>query len=360
MLMRPLLILSNEQTAARDRIFDFLRGREQVFTTHGLAGVGKSTLLATVASVVPEAHVCAPTGKAAHVLRQKMGRDACTIHSLFYRLTSRSIDPQTRRRLLRFAKIHVPGALRGEVVLIDEASMISEWMARDLIASGAKLVLFGDPGQLVPIKGRQFFTDPNVTLTEVHRQAKKSAIIRQAHAVRRTGRYAADGPDFQLGDQPDEADYMAADTIITSLRKTRQKVNDKKRQLLGFAADTPQAGETVLCLQNAPEFGAFNGGTYRTLAPYNPKTGRMVVEVDGAEMVIPGCAFTRDDPSEDESRSTTFTFGYALTCHKAQGSEWGNVLIVDEYQGPAASARKHWLYTAITRASKGVLVVARP
>ena len=354
-------LLSAEQATARDQILDFLDGSEQVLTLGGLAGTGKTTLLASVAAVVPEALVCAPTGKAAHVLRQKTHRtDACTIHSLFYKLIDKDTDPRTGRRLLRFARIHIPGALTGETVLIDEASMVDRWMMRDLIASGARIVPFGDPGQLPPVHGAQYFTRPDITLRTIHRQALDSAIIRQAHEARKTGWYEADGEDFQVARRPTNDDYLVSNAIITWKRPTRQSVNEIKRQLLGFHRPYPQTGETVLCLQNAPMFGVFNGGTYTTLAPFNDKTGCMVLDVDGHEIIIPNCAFTpKDDPIDDDTLTTTFSFGYALTAHKAQGSEYPAVCVIDECPS-FRPERKQWIYTALTRASDCVLVVQKP
>jgi exodeoxyribonuclease V len=185
----------------------------------------------------------------------------------------------------------------------------------------------------------------------------QSAIIRQAHAVRATGVYEGDGPEFQTARRPLDDDYLCSDTIITWRRSTRQQVNVIKRGLLGFHGAYPQTGERVLCLQNAPAYGVFNGGCYTTLAPFDPETGTMVVEVDGQELIIPNCEFTtKDDPSEDDTKTTTFSFGYALTCHKAQGSEFDNVMVIDELP----TDRRRWMYTALTRAAQAVLVVQQP
>ena len=352
--------LSAEQAAARDQILAFSDSDERILTPGGLAGAGKTALLAAVAHIIPKAHVCAPTGKAAHVLRQKMHRhDASPIHALFYKLIDKDVDPETNRRQLRFVRIHVPGALRGKLVLIDEASMIDRWMMQDLIASGAKIVLFGDVGQLPPVHGTQYFANPDITLRQIHRQALGSAIIRPAHEARNTGWYEADDPAFQTARRPYDEDYVGSVAIIGGQCTTRQKVNACKHRVLGFRNAYPQDYETVLRLQNAPAYGVLNGGKYTTLAPFDAETSAMVVEADGPESIIPSCAFaTRDDPSEDEDRSTTFSLGYSLTCHKSQCSEFSAARVLDEFPsiGPE---RERWIYTALTRAANCVLVVQR-
>jgi exodeoxyribonuclease V len=359
-LDRILPQLTGEQDHGLDLMAEFLESDKQVFSIGGYAGVGKSVLLATAANIMPDALCCAPTGKAACVLRSKLRRsDVDTIHATIYRLVGKSVDPKTMKRLLHFNRLHFPGALRDETLMIDEASMIDQRMARDLIATGAKIALFGDVGQLPPVNGKQYLVRPDYTLQTIHRQALGSAIIRQAHNVRRTGRYEPDGPDFQVRCATDD-DYLVSSIIITFFRKTRWQVNNRMRQLLGFTrVGYPQAGEQILCLMNAPLYGVYNGGVYTTVAPYSEGTKTMVVDVDGHAVEIPFCGFTTgDDLIDDEGLTTTFSFGYAVTGHKSQGSEWENVLVVDEC--PRWVDRRRWRYTAFTRATSCVLVARAP
>src|SRR5262249_20402775 len=111
--------------------------RGSTFALHGLAGTGKTTVAAHVALSRPRSILCAPTAKAASVLREKTGADASTIHSAFYHFVREEDDEtegaQPRRRLI-FRPKYKPGELRGELALLDECSMVGSQMARDIMA----------------------------------------------------------------------------------------------------------------------------------------------------------------------------------------------------------------------------------
>jgi exodeoxyribonuclease V len=345
--------LSDDQSEALDEIERTIWGNRQTCVVHGLAGTGKTHLLAEVARRYPGALAIAPTGKAAHVLRQRIRRNASTIHGLFYRLVEQIVDERTGRTRLVFQKVHEVGALSGKIVLVDEVSMVPAPIARDLMDSGAKTIAFGDPGQLPPVQGTTYFDEPDAVLRHIHRQAAGSRIIRQAHAVRAGGFYRDDGPEFRVEREAEDEDIYDADVILCHLRDTRHRINEHKRRLLGFRGQYPVRGEPILCHANNTELGVWNGGVYPTIA-YNPHRNTIVIDVDGDEIEVTNCRFGEfDDPINGHP---TFSFAYALTVHKAQGSEWENVLVVDEYQ-TYPETRRRWLYTAITRASQHVLMV---
>jgi len=327
-----------------------------VFNLHGLAGTGKTTVLRHIAAQYKHAVLCSLTGKAASVLRRRSGLQACTLHSFFYRLIVANKDARGRD-VLHFERQHGDGQLTADLVLLDESSMIGDEIGRDLLATGAKVIACGDPGQLPPVKGQQFFSQPDVTLTHIHRQALESPIIRQAHAVRRGGLYAADGPCFRVANDGTDDDLRNADTVLCWRNRTRDYMNAKCRRVRGLWPPTPQREEPVVCLKNAPQFGVFNGATYTLLKPFLQGDTAIVVDVDGEPVEIPRITF-RGIPSalpDDTEATTLFDFGYAMTVHKAQGSEWDSVVLVDEYR--RTEQRQAWLYTGITRAAVRILVV---
>ena len=264
------MILTLEQERAAEAIRRFITDDNQTLVLHGLAGTGKTTVLTAIANEYPDAKLCAFTGKAASVLRAKSGLKACTVHSLFYRLVDKGTDEKTGKRILYFQRVHAEGAMRGKVILLDECSMIDAKTANDLIQSGAKIVAVGDPGQLPPVHGATFFNRPDITLTQIHRQALESPIIRQAHAVRDGGAYQPDTADFQIVRKASDEQMMAADTILCWRNVTRHKVNARMRSLLGYNLPYPQAGEPVLCLKNAHRYGIFNGVTYELAHNFEP------------------------------------------------------------------------------------------
>jgi exodeoxyribonuclease-5 len=287
------MTLTDEQEMAATAIRNFIGGDTdgQTLVCHGVAGTGKTTLLTAIANEFPEAKLCAFTGKAAAVLRSKSGLPAQTVHSLFYRLVSKGVDEKTGKRWLYFQRIHAAGAMSGQIILLDECSMIDQKTARDLLQSGAKIVAVGDPGQLSPVHGVSFFNDPDVTLSTIHRQALDSAVLRQAHAMRQTGRYQADGDDFEVVRSASDEQMMTVDTILCWRNATRHAINAKMRKLLGYNLPYPMAGETVLCLKNSHQHGIFNGVTYELARAFEPDDDSIHLLIDGVEVEVPESIF---------------------------------------------------------------------
>jgi exodeoxyribonuclease V len=355
-----IITLNDEQEAAAGLIFEYLgAARMRPTVLHGLAGTGKTTVLSEVARDVPQAILCTLTGKAASVLRRKTGLMASTIHAAFYKLVDKTNDRLGREKL-HFEPTYGRGSLADKIVLIDECSMINHGLAADIMRTGAKIVACGDPGQLAPVEGQRFFNEPDIILETIHRQAMESPIIRQAHAVRHDRIYKDDG-DFRfikrgLTDQ----EIFSADVILCYTNDTRRVANAHARAVRGFWQSWPQPGEPVMCLKNAPAFGVFNGAVYALEVPFVEGDTSIQIDVDGVSTVIPWVHFAglkNCVPAHVEA-TTGFDFGYAMTVHKAQGSEWPNVVLIDEYH--KAIERREWLYTAITRASERITVTQYP
>ena len=167
---------SAEQSAALDTVGRWLRaGEPQVFRLFGYAGVGKTTLARHVAEAAQgEAAFAAFTGKAALVMRSKGCAGASTIHALIYRASEGEEGAPT------FTLNHDGPASRAGLIVIDECSMVDAELGRDLLSFGKPILVLGDPAQLPPVKGGGFFTEaePDVMLTEIHRQAENDPIIR--------------------------------------------------------------------------------------------------------------------------------------------------------------------------------------
>lgn len=349
--------LTVEQAQAAAEAREAIRHR-QVFTLHGLAGTGKTTVLAHIARNDNDAMLVTLTGKAASVLRRKTNLDAQTIHSAFYRLREKKVV--NGRADLKWDRAHDDEALSGSIVLVDECSMVSESMARDLLATGARIIACGDPGQLPPVNGAQFFARADATLRQIHRQAEESPIIRQAHRVRNGEPYSADGEAFEVirGAEVTTERLLAADVILCWTNRTRQAANAEARKARGLSLfPHPQRGEPVICLKNVAELGLFNGATYTLQEPFVEGSSTIQIDVDGRTVKVPRVTFAgmKSGLPPNEEALTSFDFGYALTVHKAQGSEWRSVMLVDEYN--KTEQRREWLYTGITRASERLVIV---
>lgn len=361
-MIQSKVVLNDEQERAVYMAFEYLVAqRMRPFVGHGLAGTGKTTVLAEIAREVPHAIICTLTGKAASVLRRKTGLNVCTIHAAFYKLQEIERDKQGRKKL-HFDTVHARGELSGKIVLIDECSMISHQMAMDIINTGAKIIAFGDPGQLPPIHGKPFFDVPDIVLETIHRQALESPIIRQAHAVRHDRTYMEDGNEFQVLKRPlTDQEILDADVILCYTNPTRQVINAHVRMVRGIDAKWPRKGEPVMCLKNAALYGVFNGAVYTLLRDFDEGDTSIMVDVDGVFVHIPMVFFEDLLPRaipDGLDATTSFGFGYAMTVHKAMGSEWPNVILVDECF--KIEVRREWLYTGITRAAERMIVSKVP
>lgn len=359
---------SLQQDAALSAVARWLQaGTPQVFRLFGYAGTGKTTLARHIAEAVDgEVVFAAYTGKAALVLRNKGCTDAQTIHSLIYR--SRGVDEESPV----FALNRDSQAAKAKLIVIDECSMVDEELGRDLLSFGTPVLVLGDPAQLPPVKGGGFFTEqePDVMLTEVHRQAADNPIVRMSMIVREGGRldHGDYGPSRVIRrDQINPEIVMGADQVLVGMNKTRRNYNARIRQLMGHAETNPVAGEKLVCLRNDKSKGLLNGGSWIVQEIKTSKKGLVTMRVTpeddaGGKVVKVSVLPNFFDGTEDEipwelrKHTDEFTFGYALTVHKAQGSQWNNVVLFDE-SFAFRDTRERWLYTAITRAAETLTVV---
>lgn len=355
---RPVVELTEEQQELSAEIDSFIADpfRGDVFHYDGLAGTGKTVILAQVAQRNANCQMCALSGKAASILRAKTGLPANTIHSLFYKLI-RSRDLENGKQIMEWRSVFGGGILRDQIILIDEKSMVSREIRRDILNTGARIVAAGDPGQLKPVNGTQGFEDPNFTLRHIHRQALDSAIIRQAYRVRSGQPYVNDGPDFQVVDSLPKDALAAADMVLVWKNTTRVEITRIIRKIRGFAGQLPQPGEPVMCLRNCPDYGLYNGVTYTLLEPFENGHNIIHIEMDGEKLSVPLVYFEGipNAVPAGAKAQTHFTFAYAMTVHKAQGSEADSVVLIDEYSMP--EDRESWIYTGITRAAKRITVM---
>lgn len=371
---------SPQQDDALKSVSRWLRdGRTPLFRLFGYAGTGKTTLARHFAEDVGgEVQFAAFTGKAAQVLRSKGAANARTIHSLIYRPKGEEAveDEATGKTSMTptFTLNRQSPIAKAKLIIVDECSMVDEQLGRDLMSFGTPILVLGDPGQLPPISGGGFFTDhePDHLLTEIHRQARDNPIIRLAMDVR-------EGREFMIGDYGttqviSKSDVtqdlvLDADQVLVGTNRTRRRYNQRLRELKGFTADIPQAGDKLVCLRNDPAKGLLNGSLWKVMtssketikpginlliAPEDDEPGRSVSKIKLLKQ-----QFEDPDteiPWQTKKRYDDFDFGYALTVHKAQGSQWNNVVLFDESYA-FKDMRQRWLYTAVTRAAERLTVV---
>jgi ATP-dependent exoDNAse (exonuclease V) alpha subunit len=315
------------------------------------------------------------TGKAALVLQRKGCTDASTIHSMIYRCFEVTDTDAAGRETSRivYGLNPLSEVMSARLVIIDECSMVDERLGSDLLSFGTKVLVLGDPAQLPPVRGEGFFTAcaPDIMLTEIHRQAAGNPIIRMSMDVREGRRLAlgrhGDSRVIGMRDlaEGDEAD---ADQVLVGLNRTRRVINARVRKRLGFDPDYPEVGDKLVCLKNNREKGLLNGGlwTIDAIESFDEDGVKLRVASLDDEKRGPVRVYVRREFFEGteerltptDLRSTDqFTYGYALTVHKSQGSQWDNVLLFDESRSFRQDAARH-LYTALTRAAEQITVVA--
>jgi len=343
------------------------RGRASIFRLFGYAGTGTTTLVKHIAEDVDgKVLFAAFTGKAACVMRSKGCHSASTIHSLIYR--ARESGEETPS----FELWNDAPASKAKLIIIDECSMVDAELARDLMSFGVPLLVLGDPAQLPPISGGGFFTDaePDAMLTEVHRQAQDDPIVRLSMEIRAgnpltQGQYGE--TQVVRRDALDPKRVLDADQVLVGRNVTRRAYNARLRERRGFADALPMAGDKLVCLRNNRRKGLFNGGLW--MVKERPKPRRQIIRMhlkpdeDLGERVIkvsvrPECFTGAIEEFDWPQRKAydEFDFGYVLTVHKAQGSQWDDVVLFDE-SGAFPDNRDRWLYTGVTRAAKRLTIV---
>lgn len=369
-----------QQDEALKAVSQWLKdGKTPVFRLFGYAGTGKTTLARYFAEHVDgDVLFAAFTGKAAQVLRSRGASNARTIHSLIYRPKGEEEveDEVTGKTSVTpmFSINRQSPLAKAALIVIDECSMVDEALGRDLMSFGRPILVLGDPGQLPPVSGGGFFTDhePDFLLTEIHRQARDNPIIQLAMRVR-------EGQDLAYGDygaakviskrDVTQELVLDADQVLVGTNRTRRRYNQRLRELKGFNAAYPQSGDKLVCLRNDPAKGLLNGSLWQVMSSSREtvKPGINLLirpeddDMDRGSAKIKLLKAVFEDPEgeipwQTRRRYDEFDYGYALTVHKAQGSQWNNVVLFDE-SFAFRDSRERWLYTAVTRAAETLTIV---
>ncbi len=387
-------VLSHDQKSALDHILEWYRNDRQSMqyvTLGGYAGTGKTTLIAVMRR---EFHKIDPglkvgfvsfTGKAARVLQTKIKEEGVlyrqdsvgTIHSLIYtpilNAKEEIIGWKTKDEIDR------------NLIIVDEGSMVDATIWEHLISYRVPMIVVGDHGQLPPIKGNfTLMQSPHVRLEEIHRQAKKNPIIALSITARQTGEIAVGrygdkvvkygGENSETGEVMQEmlANYQSESLILCGYNKTRKKLNAHIRAALGFETLAPEVGDRVICLRNNHKAKIYNGmlGTITKIMKMSERAYSADIDIDGENETYSGLiatdqfnADTALNFTEDRSRYhgiDLFDFGYALTVHKAQGSQAKRVILFEErFARMTDDEWSRWLYTAVTRAEEELYIFPR-
>ena len=374
------------------------QNREKYTCISGYAGSGKSTLVKFIVQSLPgidpekDVVYATFTGKAAQVLLKKGNKNVSTLHKLLYESLPRPDGTWYRKPVER---------IPYKIVVIDEVSMVPDSMIQQLFRYSCYVIALGDPFQLPPVTkddANTLLDKPHVFLNEIMRQAQESEIIRVSMDIREGKDLSLfDGKEVKVFDKSQfTTDMMLwADQVLVGTNATRINLNNTMRDMLGRTGG-PQEGDKVICLKNEWDIMADNydplvNGTigflknpYSTYVTFPRYLGGHRFDVLQSDFVTDGGA-TFTDLNMDKKMIMTgdkccdwktayaigrnqahkyklpkeFTYGYAITCHKSQGSQWDKVLIVEEKFPFDKTEHARWLYTAVTRAAEKAVIIRK-
>jgi len=392
------MILTRKQSEGLLIAIDRYNARKKYTVISGYAGSGKSTLVRFIIEAldVDEDDVCycAFTGKAAEVLRKKGNKNACTLHRLLYE----SI-PKPEGGFFRKPK----PVLDYKVIVVDEVSMAPKSLIDLLFKYNIYAICLGDPGQLPPIdkdEDNHLLDHPHIFLDEIMRQAQESEIIQLTMKIRNNKPINYfDGKEVKIipYSQLNTGILQWGDQILTATNATRQAINTQMRQLLNYP-NHPVDGDKMICLRNYWEDFSDDGDplingtigilknsfqTWREI-PRFVKSNIKKFDILMGDLSIPDTSDVYNLVDMDYKMILTgnkccdwklsyklgklrfrygdivpkeFTYAYAVTVHKAQGSEWNNVVVLEENFPFDKIEHARWLYTACTRASEKLVLV---
>lgn len=393
--------LTKKQAEGLKLAIDRYRNHERYTVIAGYAGSGKSTLIKFIVAALgqeginPDLDVayCAFTGKACQVLINKGNPNAVTAHKLLYEAKPK------KDGTFFFVKKDI---IEYKIVIVDECSMLPRSMVETLLShTGIYVIFCGDPGQLPPInkdEDNHLLDNPHIFLDEIMRQAQDSGIIRLSMLIREgkliDGFKSEDAlvlPKTSLN----TGMLQWNDQILCATNKMRNALNQQCRELRGFTKPIEE-NEKVICLANrwetvSKQGNALTNGCTGTLTnifeqswhyPWYLKVkNNQIPLITGTFTTFEGDCFGNlefdkellltgnkylSPMQEYQIRKNEkisylipyeLAYGYAITCHKAQGSSWPKVLVIEESFPFEREEHKRWLYTAVTRSEQRAVLV---
>lgn len=398
--------LNEKQKQGLEIAIDRYLRKERCTIISGFAGTGKSTLVKFIISALafegagidPEKDVVYTsfTGKATQVLAKKGNKNTSTLHKLLF-----ISHPKPDGTYTRIPVTTIP----YKIVVVDEISMVPNSLMKRLASYNVHVIGLGDPFQLPPINKNEdnhLLDNPHIFLDEIMRQEEDSEIIDLSMKIRNGEPIDYfKGKNIQIIKRSELTTGMLqwADQILVATNDTRKAINNQMRELLGHQGD-PEDGDKVICYRNYWEDECQGGsalvngtigyiknsyGSFVSIPGFLNKAdyGKMknletlncdFIEENGEEypglimdkhMILTGEKSldwkTEYAISQNKNYKHLlpyeFTYGYAITTHRAQGSEWDKVLVIEEKFPFNKEEHARWLYTAITRAADKLVLV---
>lgn len=405
--------LNEDDTDKRNPFTNKKPKSRNIVCLDGYAGTGKSFLIKYILDTYKDQlafQVVTFTNKAANVLREK-GLVASTIHKFLYTLDDEEFDNKKGKSKLKF-KVNLDAKFTNDNgkprwIIVDEAGMVNDIIKKDIEALGVSVLYVGDSFQNPPVSdgdkssASKIFSDKNAThfkMTEVQRY--DGPILAMSIAIRNDEKipYHSTSTTARYKTIPNDNVLLAADIVIAGTNKTKTHINNKIRFLkynIPNVLHSPLPNERIVINKNNADLKLVNSDiltitTNDYKAPLNyfheqEQPDYILTDDDGKEYTAK-LVFTdyldsdqlfrfrqhvyqtynkkfnlnSSDLDLDEllkiNPFVECSFAYCLTCHKAQGSEYDKVLVVDQ-SFVFKDFAKNWLYTAITRAKDKLIIV---
>jgi exodeoxyribonuclease V len=411
------ITLSDDQEAAYKVMAKWLanggivhpkQNSEQLLTFAGFAGTGKTTVTSILAKEFGTAirfAFCALSGRAASILGTKLrnngitfgdgGHYCGTIHRLIYKPIE-----DAKGEVVYWAK---NPKLDYDVIVLDEASMISEEIFKDLSSYGIDILAVGDHGQLPPIEGKfSLMQDPILRLEKIHRQAQDNPIIQLSMVVRETGKIPpslAKNEHISIIPKAQSIDYLKQVykdkkdpedlldyAVLCYMNATRVRINTMIRNILfGHISKIPLSNDLLICLKNVvksnsrqmPLYNGYRGYFESGVKEINKNfwSAKLNFPYESVRVNVNNICkhqfgFSKTFSSFSELANfgmeirhwsevgLLFDYGYAVTVHKMQGSQLNNIILFNERPAPVSEdTYRRWIYSGVTRAINNLTII---
>lgn len=391
------MILTDKQEQAVKIAVQRYKDGEKYTIISGYAGSGKTVAIKHIIEALPKINpekdvvYTAYTGKAAQVLFKKGNKNVSTLHKLLF-----ESKPLPNGKFIRKPVSSIP----YKIVVVDEVSMPDSDLMKRLFSYNVHIICCGDPAQLPPVSknsSHHLLEHPHIFLDEIMRQSQESEIIRLTMDIREGKAIKPfKGKEINILNKSELNVAMLnwADQVICATNKTRHELNTLMRKKRGIESNIPVDGDKMICTRNYwnDSFGCeeplINGTigylknsfeTYHQL-PYrygskkvpiirgnlNSDIGVIFKELNIDKEYAINEKHTLDSEivykigKDWKSRwmiPLDLTYGYAITCHKSQGSSWSKVLVIEENFPFDRTEHKKWLYTACTRPEDKLVII---
>ena len=397
-----IIYTDGQESLFRDALNWWDGPKDNPYVYSGKAGTGKTTVARKLINLfdlkLSEVMCVALSGKAVTLLSSK-GLYARTIHSFIYYIGYENVyddkgdlvydadgSPKTKFAFKLRGELNRFWSDKIRLIIIDELSMVNDNIMKDIMSFGVPIVGMGDLNQLPPVYGlSSYILKPNFVLDQIMRQEADSPIIQIADSILKYEpiTYGHHGDSLITKSVPMDVSLLRDyDIILTSTNTSRDIINNYlRKKVINLDNDLPMIGDKLICRQNdwsnTCEGMYLTNGTIGnvdmiweekskknsmniTFHPDYDSNFNVKFQTDLDKNYIVAPYTDRKSWGIGSKDALKFEYGYAITVHLSQGSQYNRVLFFDEPFGGGREMQKHLRYTAVTRAIDSITICTPP